>query len=111
MNTDHQDIYLDDSSAFDVIQDLHNIYTEPFSDSSQIPTVILSKFAKRRNTVICSGDGGDELFGGYFRYDYVARINQFMRFLPSILSKDLVKFAQINIPSFKKFNLQKNFKL
>ena len=109
MNTDHQDIYLDDSSAFDVIQDLHNIYTEPFSDSSQIPTVILSKFAKRRNTVICSGDGGDELFGGYFRYDYVARINQFMRFLPSILSKDLVKFAQINIPSFKKFNLQKKF--
>ena len=61
---------------------------------------------QKENTVICSGDG--ELFGGYFRYDYVARINQFMRFLPSILSKDLVKFAQINIPVLK-FNLQKKF--
>lgn len=93
LGTDHTEMYLSTDDAIDAIPYLPSLYDEPFSDSSQIPTFLLSKLTRQHVTVCLSGDGGDELFGGYNRHfwgqDIWQKIGRMPKSLKNIASKTL----------------------
>ena len=91
LGTKHTEMYVSAQDAMDVIPNLPTLYDEPFSDSSQIPTYLLSQVAKRRVDVSLSGDAGDELFGGYNRYLWVKRIWEKSQLMPVTVRRFLVQ--------------------
>ncbi|MFP4314139.1 MAG: asparagine synthase (glutamine-hydrolyzing) [Alphaproteobacteria bacterium] len=91
LGTEHHELYLSGQDALDVIPHLSNIYDEPFGDSSAIPTYLVSKFARNDVTVALSGDGGDEMLGGYNRHFMGTKIRKFSRPLPSFARRALAR--------------------
>ena len=82
LGTDHHELYLTAQDALNVIPRLPEIYDEPFADMSAIPTYLVSEFARRDVTVALSGDGGDEMLGGYNRHVTGAKLWNRIKFLP-----------------------------
>ncbi|MDB2665374.1 asparagine synthase (glutamine-hydrolyzing) [Gammaproteobacteria bacterium] len=88
LGTDHTSFILNESDALKVIPELSSIYDEPFADYSQIPTILLAREAKKHVTVALTGDGGDEIFGGYNRYSLAPKLWQISKFLPGFIKKN-----------------------
>ena len=85
IGTEHSEIIVSEVEALALVDSLGEIYDEPFADPSQIPTVLVSKFASSEVKVVLTGDGGDEFFGGYTRYQRFARRMAQARRLPSFV--------------------------
>lgn len=82
LGTHHTERYTTADKALEIIPKIPSIFDEPFADSSQIPTYIVSQLAKEQVQVVLSGDGGDELFFGYPKYKKVRKLNQLLKLVP-----------------------------
>ncbi|HZJ12616.1 MAG TPA: asparagine synthase (glutamine-hydrolyzing) [Methyloceanibacter sp.] len=99
LGTDHTELYVSPEQALAVVPKLPSIYDEPFADSSQIPTFLVSEMTRQHVTVALSGDGGDELFAGYNRYGQGLRVARALRLLPRPVASCLARLIGAVPPS------------
>ncbi len=85
IGSDHKEQFVDSSDMFKLYKDIPEIYDEPFADSSQLPTVLVSRFASKDVKVCLTGDGADELFGGYNRYLFIRNISSKTKYFPQLM--------------------------
>lgn len=98
LGTKHTETYIDEKTMFDLVESIPKYYDEPFADSSQIPSMLVSDLASRDVTVVLSGDGGDEFFCGYNIYDSVGKAQKL-----DLLGQ--LTYGVCNIPPFKQMKL------
>lgn len=91
LGTEHHETRVSAGDALALIPRLAEIYDEPFADSSQIPTLLIAAAARREVKVILSGDGADELFGGYYRHFLAGRLRRLFAVLPLALRRRLAR--------------------
>jgi asparagine synthase (glutamine-hydrolysing) len=91
LGTDHREMIVTPEQALEVVPKLPEMFDEPFADPSQIPTFLVSELARRQVTVSLSGDGGDEMFAGYYAYGLAEQIRSLRRRLPGGLSRMAAK--------------------
>ncbi len=105
LGTDHTEYYCTPQEALEIIPELPYYYDEPFADSSAIPTILVSKLARKKVTVALSADAGDEIFAGYNRYDYISRYGEKINSIPKPVRKMAVsameKISSEKIPFFR----------
>lgn len=99
LGTDHNELYVTPEQAMDVVYRLPQLYCEPFADSSQIPTFLVSQLARQHVTVSLSGDAGDELFCGYNRYQMTNKLWQKVALVPKPLRSVVAKSITAVSPS------------
>lgn len=87
LGTDHTELYLTPAETLATVPEMPRTFDEPFADPSQVPTYLVAKLARSRVTVSLSGDGGDELFGGYPRYFYAEALRRRLGALPYLLRR------------------------
>ena len=95
IGTNHNEVYFSYDNLEKLLNVLPSVYDEPFADSSQLPTLLLSQITKKKVTVALSGDGGDELFGGYYRYFLAEKYQKYIFRQPlllKILLKRIIRF-------------------
>jgi asparagine synthase (glutamine-hydrolysing) len=96
LGTDHTELYVTPSEALAIIPKLPILFDEPFSDTSQIPTFLLSQLARQQVIVSLSGDAGDELFAGYNRYFFDRRIWQKVAWMPLAVRQIMTRALTLN---------------
>jgi len=104
--SEHHELYVSSHDTLKLVEELPKIYCEPFSDPSAIPTILLSRLAKEHVTVALSGDGGDELFGGYSRYQNSIKMWKNISSIPLFARGNL---ADIDLPISLLNTLGKSF--
>ena len=90
LGTNHNEVFFNFKNLADLIDLIPIVYDEPFADSSQLPTLLLSQITKKKVTVALSGDGGDEMFAGYYRYFLVEKYQKYI-FKQPLLFKLLLR--------------------
>lgn len=98
LKTDHHELYVSSSDSLSLVPNLARHWDEPFADSSQIPTYLVMQLASNEIKVALSGDGADELFGGYNRYKYAPKIWNQLGWLPPSFKK-ILKTISTSIPA------------
>ena len=110
IGSDHNKLIIDEKQALELIPKIPTIFSEPFADSSQIPTYFVSQLASTKVKVCLSGDAGDELFGGYNRYILTKQVWRFLKFLPnelrSVLSNLIISFTNLSVASPKNYSVR-----
>ena len=105
VGTDHAELRLTGDDARALIPRLVDIFDEPFADPSQLPTLLVSQFARRDVTVALCGDGGDELFGGYNRYVYGSQILARLNRIPRIVRQPVgAGIGSVSAPAWDRFH-------
>jgi asparagine synthase (glutamine-hydrolysing) len=100
LGTNHTEYYCTSREALEIIPDLPFYYDEPFADSSAIPTTLVSKLARQKVTVALSADAGDEIFAGYNKYDYIARVKNKINKVPGPVRKGIAAIMR-QVPAHK----------
>ena len=112
LSTDHNEVLINSKDMIDISKKIPEIYDEPFADSSQIPTVLVSQFASKKVKVVLSGDGADEFYGGYNRYIAFSKINKILKYCPYNLRYaigKIISLIPLNLLTYMEIILGKLF--
>lgn len=105
LGTDHTELFMSSQRVLDAVPCLPSLYDEPFADSSQLPTALVMSLARQYVKVALSGDGGDEIFGGYNRYLVAPKVWNIMRLMPHRMRQQVgLLLTKVPVPWWDRFS-------